>query len=542
MRSTNKEWRKTIDYVNYTVYSVNEEMLGDIVATLEKIDKPISLDLRKNTEQYLPSLTAKLTRLTNLTGLSIEAISTFKSNKLEDWLVLTVLSNLKRLVLPNAPLSFQVSSFPNLESAIINAHKDYKTTIAHMTKLQQLEFHPRVGLDLTPFSSAIMGFKNLTLLEIYDGTPNFHKDVQKILDNLDGLKQFAYDGSATMEGASFSLKNLTRLEGLSIFDAKFSSLNSTRLQRLAARQINYNEIEEYLPSMVNLKRLYLGFEDDENDLTFLTTLTALEKLQLLNEDCDENLCSILANVTWLTSLAMMVFRKEHFGELYPALKSLKRLAITLVESHEIDLSGLTNLQNLQLEYSTSEYITFPPNLTYLSISDSGDGDEPERNKTMDLSNLPNLVHLEVYRSNQFIGLETLTTLTYLDLSQTDLDIDLQFVSHLTNLRQVISRNERPILSYLVNATNLQYLTVSLTISNTEALDQLANFQQLTHLSILEYLWGPTKQKRSLLLDTPITKLSNLQYLHYGDNSGIRQFQKFMPRLWNGIDLNEQLKS
>jgi hypothetical protein len=545
-----------IDINEYICYSTNESQFNHIVETLEKYKKPISLQLRKNVLQDLPKIVDKITRVTNLTGLTIEAIS-LKKYSSEEWMKLTALKNLKFLEIDKMPTLDLITNFPNLEMSPDIRTADAKVDLTPLTKLAQLRIHTlQRGINMAPITNAILGFTNLTLLEIDDTKRNFsNQELSVIFNTIHGLKALSFETYSRASDEPVSLNGLTALENLEMISKPFCSLNSIRLTSLTAEDISAN-FQEFASSLVNLKRLYLGLNEGPEDFySFMTALTALEKCSLslpsskdykmlsyfraeklqfldLSEDGGILYLPWLMSMTSLRTLRLEV-ETEEFSEIYQSMTNLTKLFLAVrCSKAEIDLSKLTRLRNCELEFEVAKSLILPSSLTQLEIDPSFYGLNGKHG--VDLSNLPNLESLKITHAEHVVGMECLTKLTHLHC-ESKLP-DPTFLRNLPNLAEVsLETRTGSVIPYLASATNLQKLRVSHVYEGDA--DLIANFGNLRHLQaenvpdIRSFYQVQSFKTRADLIHSPVTRLTKLEYLSWGDSSGFTELQTCLPKLW-----------
>lgn len=543
-----------IDINEYICYSTNESQFNHIVETLEKYKKPISLQLKKNVLQDLPKIIDKITRVTDLTGLTIEAISS-KKYSLEEWMKLTALQNLKFLEIDKMPTLDFITKFPNLE--MLPDIRSVDVDLTPLTKLAQLRIRTLFrGLNMTPITNAILGFRNLTLLEIDDRKRNFsNQELSVMFNTIHGLKALSFETYPRLNDEPVSLNGLTALENLEMISKPFCSLNSTQLTSLTAEDISAN-FQEFASSLVNLKRMRLGLHEVPEDFySFLTALTALEKCSLsLPSSKDYNVLSYfraeklryldlsedggILYLPWLMSMTSLrtlrlEVETEKFSDIYQSMTNLTKLYLAVrCSGAEIDLSKLTRLRNCELEFAVANSLILPSSLTQLEIDPSFYGANVKHG--VDMSNLPNLESLKIKYAQNVVGLECLTKLTYLHCESKLPDPTI--LRNLPNLVEVsLETSTGSVLPFLASATTLQKLRVSHVYEGDP--DLIANFGNLKHLQaknvpdLRGFYQVQSFKTRADLIHSPVTRLTKLEVLSWGDSSGFTELQTCLPKLW-----------
>lgn len=242
---------------------------------------------------------------------------------------------------------------------------DFKVVAQKLPELQNLVV---IRSDVKNLS-ALKNLNDLVWLGLHqcDGSENL-----SFLKNLTGLKKFRYTniyGETECESinpVSF-LKNLTEL----YLDVKASAIDDitvlkglTKLKKLDLQHAGGDDVS-VIKRFKNLKELTLRLSSGDTDVSFLSSLAKLEKLDIsgdtknistvaklkklkdLDIDSTEEDLSFIGEMTWLEQLSLSYVDKS-FTKNIGDLKKLKKLSLMDINNYRyFDMSFLQELESLE---------------------------------------------------------------------------------------------------------------------------------------------------------------------------------------------------
>jgi hypothetical protein len=141
LRLASTEWLQIINYSDFTVFLTKKSEWKQIVDRFEKYKPPISLKLQKNIMNNLVDIMEQLSRLTNLTSLTVD---NFHSDG-RGWEQLALMTNLKvvegLIGTPNYVWK-QLTRLQSLESKYDKKKlTDFLDVVPYLTNLESLNTH-----------------------------------------------------------------------------------------------------------------------------------------------------------------------------------------------------------------------------------------------------------------------------------------------------------------------------------------------------------------------------------------------------------------
>lgn len=216
------------------------------------------------------------------------------------------------------------------------------------------------------------------------------------------------------------------------------------------------------------------------------------------------------------------------------LTKLTKLSVNCQSEAEINVSMLPNLEELELLplHSDVKSVILTPSLRRLHIGYYSVYYPNTSFCEVDLSNLPNLETLRIsHETNKFIGLQSLTTLTTLEIyagggcvvSEVNMDI----LTNFTNLREFRCLIKTSTLPYLARATNLR--SIDIQTVNLEDFECLALFRHLTSFILQE---GIVQINAASSIFSKLTSLKLLKGLPFQNTKIMEQLKPYLPKLWS----------
>ncbi len=298
--------------------------------------------------------------------------------------------------------------------------------------------------------------------------------------------------------------DLAGIEKLHIYYDSYCAINQEDLseEEKAELSLGTGEIRSLkdLSYCLNLKELTLYFQLYAEDLSPLSGLTSLEKLNLAHMSAKN-----LAPLSNLTNLSYLDLSNTYVTDLSPIaqLPKLATLVFESMEAHQLEtLPELTNLRCLDLSFCEIEDLSLLSGMSRLEELDLSNLDLTDLSSLASLTNLRVLdIGLAISQEQDISPLSQLSKLQELDLSSCQVS-SIEALSGLTDLRSLdIYDCGVSDLSPLAGMKELR----SLNIGNNpvQDLSVLAGFE---HLEELRYFGGKAKNFSS------ISNLTNLKHL------------------------------
>lgn len=297
---------------------------------------------------------------------------------------------------------------------------------------------------------------------------------------------------------------LAGIEKLHIYYDSYCAVNQEELSEEEEVELNggIGEIGslEDLSRFLNLKELTLYFQLDITDLSPLSGLTSLEKLNVGYTDIKD-----LGPLSNLTNLSYLNLQNTEVTDLSPVAKlpNLETLVFGQTGSQQLTtLPELTNLRCLDLSQSSIEDLSLLSGMSQLEELDLAWTKFTDLSPLTSLTNLRMLdISLGASRERDISPLSQLTKLQKLDLASCQVG-SIEALSGLTDLRSLDIYNcGVSDLSPLAGMKELR----SLNIGNNpfQDLSVLAGFE---HLEELRCFWGEAEDF------SPVSNLTNLKHL------------------------------
>ena len=278
-----------------------------------------------------------------------------------------------------------------------------------------------------------------------------------------------------------------------------------------------NEDLAALSEMTNLKKLSLEQNEDVTDLSYLSSLTGLESLNIMHTGAED-----LTSLKGLTNLKELEIANPEISDLAPlsGLTNLKSLRLddgNLSSSQMTDLSplaGLVNLESLLIspkpgytDFSCLSGLTKLRTLRMVGNTTTGS------NSVSGLDFLANMVQLEELRivvdNGELSALSGLTKLRLLDLHGNFHAPDTSIFRNLTNLEELKIYGgpicEASDLSDFAGLTHLNTLIID--IDGVSSLHGLENLTEMKELDLAVYANNTGKRLMDL---APLANMKNLR--------------------------------